>query len=60
MHPAELMRLNPGSPALPYEVAVFTGSQGIDACVKTFHLCPYNITDMQGFFGGDFTNELMM
>lgn len=58
MHPALLMRQDPGSPALPFEVAVYTGSEGIEACATLFQTCPYNITTMQNFLGEDFSNEL--
>lgn len=58
MHPALLMRQDPGSAALPFELAVFTGSEGVDSCASTFQLCPYNITTMQGFLGDDYINEL--
>ncbi len=58
MHPALLMREDPGSPALPFEVAVFTGTEGMHACEATFSSCPYNITTMQNFLGEDFSNEL--
>ncbi|XP_046655549.1 uncharacterized protein LOC124349087 [Daphnia pulicaria] len=53
MHPAELMRQDPGSPALPFEIAVFTGSEGLNTCASVFQTCPYNITTMQGFLGED-------
>lgn len=52
------MREDPGSPALPFEVAVFTGTEGMHACEATFSSCPYNITTMQNFLGEDFSNEL--
>jgi hypothetical protein len=56
MHPAELMRQDPGSPALPFEIAVFTGSEGLNTCASVFQTCPYNITTMQGFLGEDFNH----
>lgn len=58
MHPAELMRQDPGSPALPFEIAVFTGSEGLSTCASVFQTCPYNVTAMQGFLGADFTDKL--
>ncbi|KZS13928.1 Uncharacterized protein APZ42_020573 [Daphnia magna] len=58
IHPAELMRKDPGSAALPFELAVFTGSQGLATCASVFQACPYNITTMQGFLGEDFTNDM--
>ena len=58
MHPVELMRQDPGSPALPFEIAVFTGSEGLNTCASVFQACPYNITTMQGFLGEDFTKKL--
>ena len=60
MHPAELMRKDPASPALPFEVAVFTGSEGIDSCAATFQTCSYNITTMKGFlYDAGFSNIFM-
>lgn len=56
-HPALLMREDPGSPALPFETAVFTGMEGLDSCVRVFNACPYNITTMQSFLGEDFDNS---
>lgn len=59
MHPAELMLKDPGSPELPFETAVFTGSEGLDSCATTFHLCSYNITTMKSFLSENLSNELM-
>ena len=60
MHPAELMRQDPGSPALPFEVAVFTGSEGLESCANVFNSCPYNVTTMQSFLVDEsFNNHIM-
>ena len=50
MHPAELMRQDPGSPALPFEIAVFTGSEGLNTCASVFQA----LTTLQQYrdFGG--------
>ena len=58
MHPALLMREDPGSAVLPFEVAVFTGSQGLGACSNSFGQCPYNLTTMQTFLGNEMGSEL--
>ena len=47
MHPAVLMQQDPGSPVLPFEVAVFTGKDGSSTCASVFHSCPYNMTQLQ-------------
>ncbi len=59
MHPALLMREDPGSSALPFEVAVFTGEEGHDACTNVFQACPYNMTTMRNFLGDEFGNGLL-
>lgn len=60
MHPALLMREDPGSAALPFEVAVFTGSQGLQSCLTSYSSCPYNLTTMQTFLGDDIASEVNM
>ena len=60
MHPALLLREDPGSAALPFEIAVFTGAAGHDACTNVFHTCPYNMTTIRDFLGeADFSNALL-
>ena len=49
MHPGAIMLEDPGNPALPFETAVFTGSQGMPFCADVFQHCPYNLTTMQSF-----------
>ena len=58
MHPAELMREDPGSPALPFEIAVFTGSEGIDSCASVFQTCPFNMTTMQNVMGDYMSHKI--
>lgn len=60
MHPALLMREDPGSPVLPFEVAVFTGSEGLAACSNAYSLCPHNLTTMHTFLGENLGSELNM
>ena len=60
MHPALLMREDPGSAALPFEVAVFTGSQGLDSCSASYNQCPFNLTTMQTFLGEEMGSEMNM
>lgn len=58
MHPAELMREDPGSPALPFELAIFTGSEGAESCGNVFKMCPHNFTTMQNFLEESFSHHL--
>lgn len=53
------MREDPGSPALPFEIAVHTGSEGLDSCFNLFHGCPHNITTMQTFLAEGFDNNFV-